>query len=397
MRIGVDGSCWLNNRGFGRFTRALLPELFVSGRGHEFIVLTDDTDAAYFEKYDVDVVKIATNRKVIESAKVDDRRSVFDVFAFTQSAGRQSLDLIYYPAVYSWFPPPRNIPSVVTFHDAIAEHFPELVFPHAKERYLWNAKTWLAKKSCDRVLTVSQTAKREIVDYLGIKPGKIDVICEGADAIFAEVDDQATLSGVRTKFGLPLQSRLLIYVGGFAPHKNLLRLLAAFSRAIETSAAADLHLVMVGDADGGGFHSAYEELTEKVKKTENLQDRVHFAGYVCDEDLAALYSDSLALILPSLSEGFGLPALEAMSCGTPVLAAREGAVMEVAGAAGHSFNPLDADDIARAIIAIASDTELLKKLRIHAKPETARNRWPRAAELTLDALEACYRTASCAS
>ncbi len=397
MRIGVDGSCWLNNRGFGRFTRALLPELFASARGHEFVVFTDDADAAYFEKYDIEVVNIAAKRKVIEAAKADDRRSVFDVFAFTQSAGRQRLDLIYYPAVYSWFPPPRNTPSVVTFHDAIAEHYPELVFPRAKERFLWNAKAWLAKKSCNRVLTVSQTAKQEIVDYLGIKPGKIDVICEGADSIFKEIDDQAVLSEARAKYELPPQSRLLIYVGGFAPHKNLLRLLDAFSLAIRSPAAADLHLVMVGDADGGGFHSDYKALTERVQKTANLQGRVHFTGYVCDQDLVALYSDALALVLPSLSEGFGLPALEAMSCGAPILAARDGAVMEVAGAAGYSFNPLDTEDIARAIIAIAGNPALLETLRTHAIPETARNRWPRAAELTLDSLEACYRTATCAS
>jgi glycosyltransferase involved in cell wall biosynthesis len=397
MRIGVDGSCWLNNRGFGRFTRALLPELFACGRGHEFIVFTDDTDTTYFEKYDIDVVQVTAKRKVIEAAKANDRRSIFDIFAFTQSAGQQGLDLIFYPAVYSWFPPPRNTPSVVTFHDAIAEHFPELVFPHAKERLLWNAKTWMAKKSCDKVLTVSQTAKQEIVDYLAIKPGKIDVICEGADSIFQKNHAPAAVREATVKYGLSPQSRLLIYVGGFAPHKNLLRLLDAFSIAIASPAAADLRLVMVGDAGGGGFHSAYEELIKRVQQKVNLQDRVHFTGYVCDEDLAALYSGAMALVLPSLSEGFGLPALEAMSCGAPVLAARDGAVMEVAGAAGYCFDPLDTDDIAKAIITIAGDPVLLDGLRSHAIPETARNRWPRAAELTMDALEACYRTTSCVS
>ncbi len=389
MRIGVDAACWRNNRGFGRFTRELLSALFTQSSDHEFVAFTDDSLNDDLRNFDIELVTVGADRKVIDAAIATDRRSINDIFSFTTAAAREKLDLMFFPAVYSWFPPPRRIPSVVTFHDAIAEHYPELVFPRMRERFLWNAKTWLAKKSCKKVLTVSQAAKQEITQYLKIPEHMIDVICEGADRVFVKNDDPARAREVRTNHGIPQQSRLLVYVGGFAPHKNLVRLLDALALAISRPGVGDLFLAMVGDPGGGGFHSVYDDLQAKIASTPALSDRVRFTGYVSDEDLAILYSDALALVLPSLSEGFGLPAVEAMSCGTPVLAAEDGAVMEVAGASGLAFDPYDVPAIANAITSIATDISLYNALRARTADETARNSWPRAAELTLCAFETC--------
>jgi glycosyltransferase involved in cell wall biosynthesis len=397
MRIGIDASCWRNNRGFGRFTRELLSAIFAQPRGHQFIVFSDDPEIPDLTRSSVEHVRIEVGRKVIDAAVDSDRRSVGDVLAFTKAAGRKKLDLLFYPAVYSWFPPPLGVPSVVVFHDAIAEHFPDLVFPQRRERTMWNLKCWLAKKTCKRVLTVSQTAKREIVDYLHIPAKKIDVICEGADGVFCKIGAPDQLRAVRDKYGVPRASRMICYVGGFAPHKNLFRLLDAVEIALSEDGCGDLQLVMVGDPGGGGYLSIYKDLQARVGASETLRGHVRFTGYVSDEDLAALFSDSLALALPSLSEGFGLPALEAMACGAPVLAARDGAVMEVAGAAGLAFDPLDAGDMANAIKALATDQSMEQQLRAHAIPETARNTWPRAAELTLDCFESLKGERPCAS
>lgn len=386
MRIGIDGSCWGNNRGFGRFTRELLGAMFAADDKNHYVVLSDDQMPGFSAGANVEISQIGVQRKVTESATASDRRSLGDMLAFRRAAKSARLDVLFYPAVYSWFPPPRGLPTVVTFHDAIAEHFPELVFPHHRQRLAWNAKTWLARKSANRVLTVSQAAKAEIVRYLSIPASDIDVICEGAGTIFQPVNDVGIKLETRTRLGLPAVGRLLVYVGGFAPHKNLERLLEAFAQAIMVKGAEDLHLVMTGDPEGGGFHSIYEKLQARIAATPVLHDRVIFTGYVSDADLAAIYSDALALVLPSLSEGFGLPALEAMSCGTPVLGATDGAVMEVAGAAGISFDPLDVDDIARAIALIACDPETESALRARAIAETARNTWPTAAELTIASL-----------
>jgi len=397
MRIGIDASCWHNNRGFGRFTRELLSEMIKQPRDHQFLVFSDDDDVEDLDELGAEIIKINVRRRVIDAAIAKDQRSISDILSFTRAAHQQKLDLLFYPAVYSWFPTPFGVPSVITFHDAIAEHFPDLVFPGARERVMWNLKCWLAKKSCAKILTVSRSAKSEIIEYLKIPSEKIDVICEGADRVFKKIIDAEILRTTREKYELPLQSRLLCYVGGFAPHKNLSRLIDAFEIAIGDPGCSDLQLVMIGEACGGGYNSNYNELMNKVLAQEKLASRVRFIGYVSDEDLAALYSDALALALPSLSEGFGLPALEAMSCGTPVLASHGGAVMEVAGAAGLSFDPFDVADIAKAITTLATDSSLSQKLRKRAIPETERNTWRQAAELTLDSLESYQQGGSCGS
>ena len=178
MRIGIDASCWHNNRGFGRFTRELLSAMLMQPRNHQFLIFSDDDDVEDLEKLGAEIVKIDVGRRVIDAAIAKDQRSIGDILSFTRAAQRQKLDLLFYPAVYSWFPTPPGVPSIVTFNDAIAEHFPDLVFPGARDRVMWNLKCWLAKKSCTKILPVSQSAKSEIINYLKIPAQKIDVICE---------------------------------------------------------------------------------------------------------------------------------------------------------------------------------------------------------------------------
>lgn len=387
MRIVIDASCWLNNRGFGRFTRELVSAMLRRDTVNDYILLTDDDLTLGDLSASAELLQVETARRVIDSATADARRGIRDVLAFRRAAAAARPDVLFYPAVYSWFPPPRGVPNLVTFHDAIAEHFPELVFPNWRQRLPWTVKTWLAQNAADRILTVSQSAKREIIEYLNINSDRIDVICEGSAPVFAPVSDKGHRSRTRQTVGLEPEARFLTYVGGFAPHKNLVRLFEAFDRVLLEPEFSDLVLVMVGDPKGGGFHSIYDELRGLMAASPRLAKQVRFPGYVSDADLAALYSETLAMVLPSLSEGFGLPALEAMSCGAPVLGARDGAVMEVAGSAGLGFDPYDVEDMASAMKRVARDDAFAATLRGNAIPETSRNTWDQAAELTIAALE----------
>ncbi len=387
MRVGVDVSCWNNSRGFGRFSREVLSRLFKLETVHRFVALADEDLDSRFDFPQVEVVQVGSRRRVVDVAVADDRRRVGDVLKFWNAARSQHLDAIYYPAVYSWFPPPRGVKSIVTFHDAIAEHFPELVFPSARHRFLWNTKTWLARQSATRVVTVSRTARSEIVEFLGVPAGKIDVICEGASDLFHAVKEPTLNAEVRAKYALPVDQRLLVYVGGFAPHKNLLRLLDAFAYVLTQSGGDGLALVLVGDPGGAGFHSEYQAMIDRLRLAPELSERVFWTGYAPDEDLAVLLSNALGLILPSLSEGFGLPALEAMCCGTPVLGAKDGAVMEVAGKAGLAFDPFDPHSIAASILELATRPDLEARLRLATGEESARNTWEQSAGLLLATID----------
>lgn len=392
MRIGIDVTCWWSRRGFGRFTRELVKAMLDRPRDHEVFLFVDREPEEPMQRPKVRIVQVAPSRHVTEAAVASGSRSVRDVWAFTRAVSEHSLDLMYFPAVYSWFPVRPGLPSVVTFHDAIAERFPQLVFPDWRGRLLWSLKVRCARWQARRIMTVSNAARDEIVAYLGVDPGRIDVVTEAADARFQPVADPRRRAAARERAGLPAGKRLLVYVGGLAPHKNLIGLLRGFARALESSGLDDVHLALIGDPKGDGFHSHADELRAFVAAEPRLHQRVHFTGFVPDEDLASLYSDALALILPSFSEGFGLPAIEAMACGIPVLGSRAGSVAEVAGDAGLYFDPHDATEIAGAIRRIACEVDVLSRLRATALERSREFTWARAAELAWSCLEKAART-----
>lgn len=387
MKIGIDATCWWNQRGFGRFTRELLKAMFEQATEHQFYLFIDQPPTPEMLHGNVQVIEVLQSRYLTAAATANDRRSIKDMLALRSAVAKSDIDLMFFPAVYSWFPTPFDIPTVVTFHDAIAEHYPELIFPDWKSRLFWTAKVILARMQAKRFLTVSNAAREEITRYIGISAKLIDVISEAPDAHFHPVDDPGLLMQARRSAHLPENGRLLIYVGGLAPHKNLLGLLRGFSLALNNEALGDVHLALVGDLKGAGFHSHYEELCAAVKNDDTLKGKVHFTGYVSDQDLVALYSDALAAVMPSFSEGFGLPAIEAMACNTPVLSSNCGSLPEVVGDAGLYFDPHDHGQIAQVIEAFAIDKDLQNNLRKKAMDRASKFTWDHAAKLALKYLE----------
>lgn len=390
LTIGVDATTWWNRRGFGRFIRGQLAAMLAEPRSHRFILFVDREPAEEMLQPNVEIVRVQTTATATDSAVADGSRKIRDVLAFTRATSARPLDIFWFPAVYSWYPIGRGIPSIITFHDAIAEHYTDLVLPQLRGRLLWNLKVWLARRSASHIATVSQAARHEIVRFLKIPPEKISVILEAADARFAPVADPAERRAMRESLGLPLHRRLILYVGGLAPHKNLLGLIDGFANAIGDDRHGDLDLVLAGDPKGDGFHSNVEELRERIAE-RGVGPRVHFPGFVPDEALAALYSDALAVAMPAFSEGFGLPAAEAIACGTPVIATEGGAVAEVVGPAGLFFDPRDPGDIARAIDSVAGDGATLERLQRACLPRSSELSWKHSAAHMLDLLEAHAR------
>ena len=199
------------------------------------------------------------------------------------------LDIFWFPAVYSWFPVRRGVPTIVTFHDAIAEHFTQLVLPQLRGRLLWNLKVWLAKRSARHIATVSETAREEIIRYLHIPSEKISVIFEAANARFAPVNDAGERRAAREQLGLPADKRLILYVGGLAPHKNLAGLVEGFTKAIADERLRDVDLILAGDPKGDGFHSNVEELHSLVQ-ARSLEGRVHFPGFDADRVVETVFA-----------------------------------------------------------------------------------------------------------
>jgi len=382
MRIAIDATSALNLRGYGRFTRQLLETLVARNGQDEFVFLVDQTPGEDDLPHGCEIINAKPSRTVVESAVSGSRRSLADMFAFTKATRRCKPDVFFCPTIYSYFPLPLRLRSVVCFHDTIAEDFPELIFDRALERRAWQAKVWLALRQATRIMTVSESSRLSLMQQFDLKGSQIDVVTEGPSPLFTEIVSPAACQAALEDLGLGSQPYLL-FVGGISPHKNLSTLLDAMDLVLENH---DVQLVMVGDPLASGFLANCSELQAKIDASESLKSHCTFTGFVPDATLVALYSRAQALMFPSLGEGFGLPAVEAMSQGVPVLASSAGSLQEIVGDAGLYYPPLDAAEMARKINTFLSDPTLQSTLRERALKRVKRFTWERAADLAMESL-----------
>ncbi|MSR46025.1 MAG: glycosyltransferase family 1 protein [Planctomycetes bacterium] len=395
MRIAVDASCCFNRRGFGRFARELLAALARRSDGFDFVLLVD-RDAAPGDLPEpllaLPRLNAQPGRSVTDAAVAGDARRPAELFAFTRAARRCQADLLFLPAVYSAFPLWPGTRAVVCFHDAIAETFPRMVFPDRKSEWFWRAKSWLAARQATRVMTVSEASRRDVGRVYGIAADRIDVVSEGADARFRPPTDHAALAAALRRLRIPEDRPYFLFVGGISPHKNLATLLTAFSRLLANAsngASGDATLVLVGDPKADGFLDSAAPLRQQIAADARLAARVHWTGFVADDDLVPLYQGACALVLPSLLEGFGLPALEAMSCATPVVASDAGSLPEVVGDGGLLVPALDAMALQAALSEVLGRPQQRALLAAKALARSRRFTWERGAA---DAV-ACFRRA----
>ena len=267
-------------------------------------------------------------------------------------------------------PPLRDVPTVLTVHDMIFALFPE----HQKRLNYWylNATMPLYCRRASAIVTVSKSSKQDIVQRYGVQPDKIVVIYEAAAPEFRPVMPEQ-VAATRKRYGLPEQ--YLIHVGTIEPRKNLTRLVEALE--LLRKQGLTIPLVVVG---GKGW--LYESFFQRLE-TLDVQDMVQFPGYVDDAHLPAMYQGATLAVMPSVYEGFGLPVLEAMACGTPVVASAVSSLPELGGDAARYFDPYCTEEIAEAIRTVWLDAELGAEMSRAGVAQAARFSWLRAAEETL--------------
>jgi glycosyltransferase involved in cell wall biosynthesis len=352
MRIGIDGGCLANRRGFGRFARQALRALAGAGGGYEFAVFVDRPslgDVAGAVPGGFETVPVEVAEAPSRAASSTGRRRLGDMLAMGRAAARAGLDLMYFPASYSFFPVWNVGRVVVTMHDTLALARPELVFPTWQGRVAWALKEHLAARRADLILTVSEAARRDLLAWFRLPEDRIRVVPEAPESVFGPRPLGPASEAALRRYGLDPSRRFFLYVGGLSPHKNLPRLIEAFARS--GLAAEGYAMGLVGDT-GDVFHTHVPELRAAVDRA-GLGAAVVFTGFVPDDDLAYLYSRAEALVQPSLMEGFGLPPVEAMACGTPVLSSTAGSLPEVVRSAGLFFDPTDVAAMAGALRRVA--------------------------------------------
>jgi glycosyltransferase involved in cell wall biosynthesis len=266
--------------------------------------------------------------------------------------------------------PLRGVPTVLTVHDLIYRLFPQ----HHRRLNYWylNAAMPLFVRRADAIIVVSQATKNDLIRHYRTPDRKITVVHEAAATHFRVVP-QGEVARVRAKYGLP--ERFLLAVGTIEPRKNLTRLVEALSRLRRDDPR--LGLVVVG-AKGwmtGQFFARVQEL--------GLQEAVLLPGYVPDEDLPAVFRAATVYVMASLYEGAGLPVLEAMACGAPVVSSRESSMPELGADVAHYFNPYDVQQMTDVIGLVLNDHGLRAQMAAAGPERAARFSWQRAARETL--------------
>jgi len=293
-------------------------------------------------------------------------------WAIPRTLRRLEADLYHSPFYLMPYRP--GLPTLLTMYDLIPLLFPQQVSPAARLLFRW--MTALALRAASHVIAISQATRRDLQAFYHLPPRKVTTIPLAADPSF-HPQPPAEIERVRRKYGLP--ERYLLYLGINKPHKNLVRLIDALSRL--TFDVSRFTLIIAGAWD-----PRYPEPQQRAEAL-GLDNAIRFLGPVPEADLPALYSGATLFVFPSLYEGFGLPVLEAMACGTPVICSNTSSLPEVAGEAAVMVNPLDVDELAAAMERVLGDSALREEMSGKGVMQARRFSWERTARETLKVYE----------
>lgn len=295
---------------------------------------------------------------------------------------REGVDIVHYPYFEPFFltlPVFSQKKRIVTVHDLTPLVFPDHFKAGLKGNLKWQVQK-LALKNMDAIIAVSNSSKEDIVKYAGVSGNRIRVIYEAAGEEFKQVQSsKLKIQSLKRKYGLP--DRFALYVGDVTWNKNLPRL-------IEAAVKVDVPLAMVGKALIDKITDAKNPWNTDLIRSQKLAEKhknIFRLGFVSSEDLVALYNAATLFVMPSIYEGFGLPVLESMSCGCPVVTSRRGSVEEVVGDAGVYVDPFNVDSIAGGISEVFNNRNLRIELSQKGLIQSKKFTWKKTADETIKA------------
>lgn len=334
--INID--CRLaNNSGIGRYIQSIVPHLSKYIDSNFTLLVNNDTKLNFdlSERYSLSALKSGYY-------------SIYE--QLEMSVILKSSNPIWIP--HYNYPLLSNAAKIVTVHDMAHLALKEMLGGFMKDLYAGTMFKMLSRK-VEKVITVSHFTKNELLKYTDVEADKIQVIHNGLDHSWFNITEKEN----------PKEKPYLLYVGNVKPHKNLKTLVQSFLNIREE---IPHNLVLVGKKDG--FITKDQEIDQLVAKAS---DRIEFTGYISDDQLKQYYTYADVMVFPSLYEGFGYPPLEAMACGTPVIASNAASIPEVCGGAACYFEPTNVDELGNKIVTLTHDSELKEKL-IHKGKKQSR-------------------------
>jgi glycosyltransferase involved in cell wall biosynthesis len=384
MRIVFNG--WFIDQphtGSGQYTLQLLKHLPQVAPQHEYALVVPHKGS--FKIHDItantDFQLLTSN---IKSPTSNFRKLLFEQSIMPRAAQAYEADVLHVPY---WAPPLRSsVPIVVTIHDIIP-----LILPQYRGGALVRAYTQLvsaAARGATLILTDSEASRRDIMQRLRIPADRVRTIYLAADPKFSDHLDPIDTAALRKNYDLP--EAYVLYLGGFDARKNIEMLLQVYTWAQDVLGEG-YPLVIAGSLPDR--HNGFFQDPRVIAKQIEVDNVVHCIGRVAEEDKVALYQQARAFLYPTLYEGFGLPALEALACGVPVVGSNASSVPEIVGDAGILVDPQDARAMAGALIAVCTEDPLHDELSERALKQAAQFSWERCARETVEAYESVMRGA----
>jgi len=380
LRIGIDYTAAVRQgAGIGRYTRELVRALAKLDQANDYVLFAAAggqrlVDTGWPPSFQMHSVPLSDRTLAILWHRLH--------LPLWVELATGPVDIFHSPDFV--LPPVRRARTMLTVHDLSFIRYPQCA--DANLRAYLNKVVPRSVHRADLVLADSQNTKDDLAELLGVASDKIEVVYPGVEERFRPIEDKATLEEVRKRYNLP--PRFILGLGTLQPRKNFARLIEAFADlrsfdiAQDRFAICNLRLVIVG---GKGW--LYEDIFAAVERL-GLGEKVVFPGFIADEDLPALYNLADLFVFPSLYEGFGLPPLEAMACGTPVITSDTSSLPEVVGEAGLMVEATDVAALAEAMKRVLGDNALREGMITKGLEQAEKFTWEKAAAKLLNLYEA---------
>lgn len=367
MKIGFDATSLCRNvTGIENYALSLCKNLLQYDIKNQYVI--------FFRK-EVHDDFLSTNSRSKNIVCPLDNQIICEQIWLPYIISKEKLNIVHFPA----FPPGLFVPGiyVITLHDATMWKYPQTL--SWKNRAYMKPLTNAALKKALKIITVSESSKRDIIECCNVNENKIVNTRESINATFGVVKDKATVERVKSKLRLP--DKFILSVGSIEPRKNLTTLLRAYKLLKQKRGNLDYMLVLVGRRAWGN-----KEIWGKIVEL-GIEKDVLFTGHIDENDLKCVYNLARLFVFPSIYEGFGLPPLEAMACGVPVLASDTASLQEVLGDAAVLIPPLNVEAMSINIELMMQDDSLRKKLREKGAKQIKSYSWEEVAKKTIQTYE----------